>query len=294
MEYVTAKTYQNCEQVSDPYDKDGKKYVKIKQICPRCGGLGIIASRVENGQIIPIPVAAGICFQCEGKKYFIKEVRLYTEAEFKSMEKNKEKAKERLAAEREQKMKEEYAHKKAVWLETNGFAEDGSSYIVTGETYSIKDQLKEAGFKYDPILKWHKADPAGYEDRAIKIDVNDYFEFSAWGEGHYLTEAKDKVEKLLAPTLPVSHSEWVGTIGEQLKDVKVKLTAKTGFYGRYGYTNVYTFEDQAGNEYTWFTSCLVDKEVGDEFKISGRIKSHDEYKGAKKTIMTRVKIGEVA
>ena len=290
MEYFVASSYKDCERISQPYNKEGKLYTKIKVKCPRCNGLGIIVARVENDRMIPIPVDGGICYKCNGGKYFTKEVRLYTKKEFETMEKNKERARIRRQEELKAKMEAEYEHKKAVWLETHGFAEDGSSYIITGETYSIKDELKEAGFRFDPVLLWHRASIEGYEDRAIKIKVDDFFEFSAWGDGHYKIGAKEKIQALLAENEDYSHSEWVGEIGDHIKNEKVTLKRKGSFSGRYGLTNVYTFENEIGSIYTWFTSTFLNKEIDETFYIKGTIKKHDEYKGVKTTVLTRVKV----
>ena len=200
----------------------------------------------------------------------------------------------RKAEELKAKMEAEYDHKKAIWLETHGFAADGSSYIVTGDTYSIKDELKDAGFRFDPILLWHRASAEGYEDRVVKIKVDDFFDFSAWGDGHYRIGAKEKVQELLAKNEKPSISEWVGEIGDHIKNEKVTLKRKGSFSGRYGLTNVYTFENEIGSIYTWFTSTLLNKETGETFYIKGTIKKHDEYKGVKTTVLTRVKVEEAA
>ena len=115
MEYVVATSYRKWDRVGEPYEKGGKLYTKIKCECPRCGGLGIIASRIENDRIVPIPVDGGICYQCGGSKYITKEARLYTSKEYETIERNQKKAKERKAEELKAKMEAEYAHKKAVW-----------------------------------------------------------------------------------------------------------------------------------------------------------------------------------
>ena len=44
---------------------------------------------------------------------------------------------------------------KTEWLEMNGFSEYGVTYLVLGNSYPIKDDLKENGFKFSPLLRWH-------------------------------------------------------------------------------------------------------------------------------------------
>ena len=183
-------------------------------------------------------------------------------------------------------------NKKEKWLEINKFNAEGDTYIITGETYSIKDELKEAGFRYDPTLLWHGPDPAGYENRCVKMNVTELFEFDENGNPNMLPTAKDIVRgKANIPELNAT-SEWVGQPGDRIKDEEVVLVKKASFTGRYGLTNIYTFEDNNGNLYTWFTATFLNKAVNDKFKIKGTIKKHDEFRGVKTTVLTRCRVVE--
>ena len=181
---------------------------------------------------------------------------------------------------------------KEKWLEINKFNAEGDTYIITGETYSIKDKLREAGFRYDPTLLWHGPDPAGYEDRCVKVNINEICEFGFDGNAHFLLDAKNIINKKVANDLVYESSEWVGEPGERLKDTEVTLVKKACFMGKFGLTNVYTFQDLDGNIYTWFTTTSLVKEVKDVFKIRATIKKHDEYKGTKTTVLTRCRVIE--
>ena len=93
--YYTAVTYKNWERVGEPFSNDkGKLYTKVKQKCDRCTN-GIYAIGVENGHIKPHPAYNGVCLKCNGVGYIVETVRLYTEKEFNSIEKQKERAAER-------------------------------------------------------------------------------------------------------------------------------------------------------------------------------------------------------
>lgn len=287
MIYMTAKSYANWERVGEPFEKKGKLYQKVKTKCGRCGGLGIIVARIENGKPIPIPVDSGICYACGGSKYQTKDVRLYTEQEFARMEKSNEKAKAKRQAMAEAKMKAEFETKRKEWLAKNNFDLNGYTYIITGDSYSIKDELKQSGWRYDPILKWHKANPIGYEDRAIQININDFFEQSAWGTYTPYTGAKSKVESIIEASRPASTSKWIGEIDEKLKNIPVTLVGIYPFEGRYGMSQVVKFQDECGNQITWFTAVEIKIEVGESCFLSGTIRKHAEYKGEKTTIVTR-------
>ena len=287
-----AKSYINYEyDETKAYEKNGRLYVHATCKCPRCGGLGIIVARVENGQPIPIPVDQGICYECNGDRFISKEIRLYTDKEFDQMEKAKEKAKEKKKAEQEAKMKAEFSVKKASWLQNNGFNEAEESYIVIGDSYSIKDELKSAGFRWNGLLRrWMRGSAEGYEDKVVKIKAENVLEFSAWGEGHFFSDAKDYVDKLIfakeAPKIP---SEYVGEIGDRLS-FDLTIIKIGGFEGHYGYTYIYSFKDKDENLLTWFSSKDIGQAVGDHVNLTGTIKGHEIYNGQKVTYITRCRM----
>ena len=291
MEYVTATKYRSWERIGDPIERDGKMYQIVKTDCDRCHK-GVYVSRVENGHIVPHPAYGGVCLKCNGSGYIKKEVRLYTEKEAERMEAANERARVKREEERRAKMEAEFEQNKAKWLEKNGFNKESKTYVVTGDSYSIKDELKSAGFIYDPVLRWHKADPGSYADRCVEISLEEVCEWSAWGEAHYLISAQDYVNKKICPAEDAeSTSEWVGTIGEKYLDT-VTLVRKGWCDTRFGGSNIYTFKDADGNEIVWFTSTRLAKEVGDTFKMRATVKTHNEYKGKKNTVVTRAKVVE--
>ena len=89
----------------------------------------------------------------------------------------------------------------------------------------------------------------------------------------------------------MSTSTWIGEVGDKLKDIKVKLTRKYNFNGKYGVTTVYNFVTEDGNNLTWFSSTYQPYDIGEWVKIKyTTIKDHSEYKGVKSTIITRTKL----
>lgn len=84
-------------------------------------------------------------------------------------------------------------------------------------------------------------------------------------------------------------SEWVGEIGERWE---FSLTFKAVRYieSMYGRTALHTFVDEKGNVFKWFASNADFGGHEDEiFHITGGIKAHKEFKGARETHITRVK-----
>ena len=74
--FFVADSYKNMKVISEPFENEkGKMVVKVEETCDRCGGLGFVVSRVENGKPIPIPVDGGICYKYNGTKVVAKIVR---------------------------------------------------------------------------------------------------------------------------------------------------------------------------------------------------------------------------
>lgn len=279
------------------YEKNGKMYVSARCKCDRCNGSGIAISHVCNGQPVPYINDGGICYSCNGAGYFRKEIRLYTDKEFEQMEKASIKAAEKREAAREQKMKAEYANKRAKWLEENCFNENLTTFVYfPANSFEVKDSLKDAGFKFNRSLLWHIANiPEGYEDKVVEITLDKVAEIGAWGEGFYRPDARTFVDDILKNCRPVeeSTSEWLFEEKERFYDYAVVLKSVRGMETRFGWTTLIKFEDDHGNILDWWTSTDVKAEVGDRVLLTGTVKSHNEYKGIKSTIVTRCKIKAV-
>lgn len=195
--------------------------------------------------------------------------------------------------EKDKKIEEQYAKAQVKWLEDHGFSAEGRTFVVTGESYSIKDELKAVGFRYDPVLKWHKAEPVEeYASRLVEVQFDQVCDMAPWGEGHFKAEASAFISKLTQQEEEINTiSQWIGLPGDIVKDRVVQLIKKRSYNGRYGMSNVITFQDKDKNLFTWFTSTNPAFVVGDELKIvSARIKDHNEYRGERSTVITRPKL----
>ena len=85
----------------------------------------------------------------------------------------------------------------------------------------------------------------------------------------------------------------MGEIGERIRNVKATVRSIGGFDSAYGYKWVYTLEDEKGNLYTWFTTSQQSVSNGYVVSLTGTIKAHVEYKGARTTQLTRCRFEEV-
>lgn len=293
MNYFTADSYKDMERVGEPFEKDGKLYTEVAATCDRCGGSGIFASHVENGHIVPHPAYGGVCLKCGGEGKVSKVVRLYTEKEYNSAQRAKEKrqalAAERAAAREKQRKATAYAK----WLERNGFNSEGNTYIVYGNTYPIKDELKAQGYKFSKELKWHGAAAVEVPEDCY-VDQVHWSSIFAWGEDTcnmtFTEEGHEFLEDLFT-----SHclGEYLGEVGERLRNLTVVFEGGSSFDGYYGETNIYRFNCN-GAQLSWFTQTEKDLREGAEYILTGTVKEHKVYGNVKTTYLSRciVKGGE--
>ena len=232
-----------------------------------------------------------MCFKCSGSRFEFLDVRLYTEEEKKTLDKAKERAKEK---KKEDAIASSDA-KKAKWLGANGFTPEGTTYCIIGDTYSIKDTLKNAGFKYSPLLNWHGSEyidlPDGY--KFAEVSFNNLYQWNQLTHiAVQLPEADAFMKKIFTVDKPLSTSEYFGTPGERYKEIPAILTSKSQFSGYYGLTNIYNFISN-GNILTWMTTTVLTLPVNTAVKLTFTVKKHEIYKEEKITQISRC-VAEVA
>lgn len=288
-DYYVADSFKNFELIGEPFrNKAGKLATKARCKCDRCVN-GVYVSRIENGVPVPHPAYNGVCLACGGVGYITKEIRLYTKAEYDALQRTKE----RNAQKKEESMLAGAEKKRNTWLEANGFDAEGYTYILVGlDSYAIKDELKEAGWKYNSFIRWHNAEAGQYAENAVKVHWSEFYSTTAWGDMHPLPDAQKKADIMIKGEEEKEEvpSEWIGEVGDKLKELPVTLVGVYGFNGRYGYSQVVKFKDENGNILTWFTAVNITVEVGSACKLSGTIKKYDIYKDQHVTIVTRCKI----
>lgn len=286
MEYYVADSYKNMTRVGEPIKKNGKLYTVVEGTCDRCGGTGIFACRVENGHPVPHPAYGGVCLKCGGEGKIRKTVRLYTEGEYRSMQRAKANRKAKSEEQLQARIKERKSKAFTRWLERNGFNEDEETYLIYGNTYPIKDKLKEAGCKFSQELKWHG--PAAVdvpEDCYIeKIHWSDVYNWNSEALEMWRTEEGDK----FLNDIFSSHTlgQYVGEIGERLRSIPVVFEKVITFEGKYGVGKVYRFNAD-GAQLSWFTEVEKDLEEGAEYVLSGTVKKHEVYGNTKVTQLGR-------
>lgn len=287
-----AKSYENAEIVSEPFDNDkGKKVVKIRMSCGRCFG---------SGHFGPASVFNGVCFECNGTGKVTKIVRAYTEKERASLDKaaDRREIKKKEEAEEARRLLEKHSEKNLKdWFFKNGFNSEGFTWAVGGSnTFAIKEELKVEGGRFNQILKWHFDHDVTEEFPTCTVKMFEFKDLYEWNcytrNALPLEGAAEFVERNMTPAANTD-SQFVGEIKERLRDISAVVVSKFSFDGSYGTTNVIKFEDTNKNLYTWFTTSYQDIAVGDPCLLTGTVKDHKEYKGEKTTVLSRciVKVG---
>lgn len=189
-------------------------------------------------------------------------------------------------------------HKHEVALKL-GFGEDEKAYLVYGDdTFSIKEELKRLGARFDPTLKWFfskKVDlPEGYHLCEMTFDeLYDYSPATKWAS--FKEDAKSIVTRRIGELKGPSTAIYYPALEkDRIRNITAKVTNIRGFESYYGYTSVYTFES-GDYVFVWMTTKALDLSIGDTIDLTGTIKKFDEYMGVKITYLTRCiikKIGE--
>lgn len=273
-------------------DKNGSRYY-IDTKCPRCGGTGRLPEykRIDNG----------VCYLCGGSGYHETNIKVYREDYH-----------EKLVAKRLAKIRAGASEYNKEYLRRFGLSENGEAWVVLGNTYEIKDDLKEEGAKFSDGMGWHfDHKPEKYDtlylEASTVIGIDDdgrdvhflvYSEMTGrvdmrcgWWLADYVKKAQEEYVE--------SHKvgEYVGAVGERVSIDAIydgcSSFERKSFSG-YGTTTMWVerFVDEHQNLLVWITSSNVmcDKEKGDMVKVTGTVKEHKDYKGKRQTVLARCKV----
>lgn len=168
--------------------------------------------------------------------------------------------------------------------------------MVEHELKDIEDCDKEYAAK---VLDWVRSieGKTDFEYNLKTIMSSDSLNMKHFGYASCVIASYQRhVEKIEAEKKAKdnSSSDWVGEVKKRL-DFDVECLAVRTFDGYYGPTTMVRFIDSDDNILVWFGSGEIDWiEVGGKYSIKGTVKKHDEYKGIKQTVISRVKPVDVA
>lgn len=286
MTYFVADSYKDAQWIGEPYENEkGKMVVKIKAPCKRCGGSGHYSYNSMDGTK---------CYGCGGSGINTAIVRVYTEKEKAALDRAAARRVERKIEEHNAKVQANIDNKAELMKQfyaKNGFSEEGVTFIALGNTYDIKDDLKQAGYKFNPEFGWHGADPAGFN--AIPISFVDLYSWDdAMAKAFFLPNAAAIVaEKKKSAEEKTSDGDFIGEVKERLKNLTVVLKSRYSTNSIYGFSECLNFDDENGNHFCWWTGTNPDIKEGETITLTGTVKDHKSYNGKNITVLTRCKIG---
>lgn len=276
----------NPDLTLDRVDRNDTHYYTSHR-CPKCDGEKYISYYTH--------VDGGVCFLCGGTGIHPTKVVVRTE-EYAA----------KLDAKRLEKARKTAGARNAEYLHRQGFSADGKTWVVMGETYSRKDELKAAGCKWNPEFGWHfDHEVTGFDTVVVSIedripswdDSDDYTDligqYSNDGTLYFIPSGfiqdyvKSLREQYVADHAP--KTEYFGSVGDKVELI-LTLTHIGGYDTMYGFTSVYTFADDEGHQFVWKTGCYLDQSEGSKLTVRGTIKAHSEYRGARQTELTRCKV----
>lgn len=265
-------------------DRNGTK-IYHDYTCERCGGLGGCDKWAYTGWT---------CYDCGGTGETTKPqiIKVYTEEYRAKLDaRNKKRAEEK-----RKKRAEEFRSNLQEHIQKKGFNSEGKIYIVIGDTYSIKDEIREAGGKWNPTPfgTWVFTErPNDFETIELEADECLIYHFEdGW------IDWKSDIQETIKSKMPEDKidGEYVGSVGE-------RICADVTFVRRYTYERpsfrgwgtdtigINIFKDDAGNCIVWkSTSAFFPADNGSRVKLKGTVKEHSEYKGEKQTLLQRCKV----
>ena len=273
---AVAKSYENMQVVGEPFEHDGKMYVRVSGPCKRCGGSGHYSMNAQGDTT---------CYRCSGSGKENMEVRWYTD---------KERAAQDRAAEKRAEKKKIEAEKRAVRFKARnafGFGEAGYITLVIGEhdvIQSWREELPEHTVWYNEIFHWFipsDRTPAEIPSniKTIKLDWD-----SIKIDDLEMRPRKEVEEYVSSLIYEPSKSTYQGEVGTWLiKDVVIKSNIELD--SRFGLSHMHVMEDEDGNVYVW-TTASKNIAAGTALHMKMKVKEHKEYKGTQQTIVFYCKV----
>lgn len=187
-------------------DKNGTK-IYHDYTCTRCGGAGYSEEWRFTGMT---------CYKCggTGKQDTPQVIKVYTPEYEAKLAEQRAKRHEKQRLQRVAELKEKLPE----MLMEKGFNAEGKVYAATGDTYSIKDELKEVGAHWKPRLNsWIFTEPHP-EYHTVEISWEEVIEPNF--EGGWLDWKDINPSELIQSKLPKVEkpvSQYVGEVGKRLE-----------------------------------------------------------------------------
>jgi len=144
----------------------------------------------------------------------------------------------------------------------------------------------------EKIIEWAAANTGDSDfDHNMRLLAKHRFaDRRTLGIAVYLAEGYDRTQRAAKEARePRVESQYVGTVGDRMILTLTVKSTRVMPPSDWGVSTLVMFRDEAGNSLKWFASGdRSDWNDGDVVTVKATIKGHEEYKGAKQTMLTRV------
>lgn len=175
----------------------------------------------------------------------------------------------------------------------NAFDKDLNTWLVMGNTYDIKDELKKKGAKFSRELGWH----FDHEEPGYVLEKINYSEISNTSSKGQLVIDYEKAyeisKKLREKYIEPDKSEYIGNVGEWCSTI-VKLESIFTTSTRFGTCEILKFKDINDNIIVVFSSPGKYEFDENPYVINGKVKEHNLFRGSKQTIFTKCSFEKAA
>lgn len=171
------------------------------------------------------------------------------------------------------------------FMVSKGFSSQGDIYCVGGgNTYLIKDRLKELGFRFSDMFGWYSDTklpvPAPYQ--LFHFTFDELFQWEEHhGRGFPYSDTKQKLKAI--SQVVRSESEYIGAVGQKIIDLPVELLK---IYHYDSNKRLYIFKNNE-NKIIWRTNTLPIVSANSVMLLTGTVAAHETYRNEKVTRFTR-------
>ncbi|MEH7210120.1 hypothetical protein V7094_28595 [Priestia megaterium] len=274
---MQSRPMKEAKVLSERIDRNGTKHQVILTNCDRCGGAGAHEMWRHTG---------GTCYKCAGSGRMEAKRKIYTPEHEEKLRKLREKRQQK----RIEKIKGEAKEKNKELLKEWGYDQE-NIYIVLGETYPIREELKKAdAFWGGRTLGWFFAEnPEDYDTAEIKTSELVWYNTLGSVNKKNPEEYREYVESVKREL--EYQSQHVGTVGEK---IELEFCVLNAFWieTQFGSSCINKLSDEQGNIFIWKTGKNLEHDADENgiIKLKGTIKEHSEYKGELQTVLTRCRV----
>ena len=161
----------------------------------------------------------------------------------------------------------------------------------------VSEQLADDGWKAlcaeaDMAITWAQGRRGSeFEKELADISQCEFLGVRYLGRAAYILpgfrKEQERLNEAARRTARFATSAWLGAEKQRL-ELDLELVGVKLIDGDYGTTTLATFDDGKGNQVKWFASNFPEWPIGEKRAVKATVKKHDEYKGVKQTVVTRV------